>query len=55
MNDELRELIIARAPIRTIKEAARTHGTYFLRDSAIAAALSGQTTLEEVGRVTFSE
>jgi general secretion pathway protein E len=55
MNDELRELIIARAPIRSIKEAARMHGTYFLRDSAIAAALSGQTTLEEVGRVTFSE
>lgn len=55
MNDELRELIIARAPIRTIKEKARSYGTSFLRDSALRAAANGQTTLEEVVRVTFSE
>jgi general secretion pathway protein E len=55
MNDELRELIIARAPIRTIKERARAHGTAFLRESALAAAAQGKTTLEEVVRVTFSE
>lgn len=55
MNDELRELIIARAPIRTIKEKARMSGTIFLRDSALAAAARGQTTLEEVVRVTFSD
>lgn len=55
MNDELRELIIARAPIRTIKERARAHGTTFLRDSALSAAARGLTTLEEVVRVTFSE
>jgi general secretion pathway protein E len=55
MNDELREMIIARAPIRSIKEKARAYGTTFLRDSALAAAARGQTTLEEVMRVTFSE
>lgn len=55
MNDELRELIIARAPIRVIKEAATRNGTRFLRDAAIDAALAGTTTIEEVNRVTFSE
>jgi general secretion pathway protein E len=55
MNDELRELIIARAPIRAIKDAALRNGTRFLRDAAVAAACAGLTTIEEVNRVTFSE
>jgi general secretion pathway protein E len=55
MNDELRELIVSRAPIRTIKEAARATGTRFLRDAALALAASGRTTLEEVDRVTFAD
>lgn len=55
MNDELRELIVARAPIRAIKEAARASGTRLMREAAINAAISGMTTLEEVARVTFSE
>lgn len=55
MNDELRELIVARAPIRSIKEMARANGTIFLRDSAIAMAAAGRTTLEEVDRVTFAD
>ena len=55
LNDELREMIVARAPIRSIKEAARAHGTRFLRDSAMALAAEGQTTLEELNRVTFAD
>lgn len=55
MNDRLRELIVSRAPISTIKEAAQANGTRFLRDSAIAAALDGITTLEEINRVTFAD
>ncbi len=55
LNDELRELIIARAPIRAIKAAAQANGTRFLRDSAIAAVLEGITTLEEINRVTFAD
>ncbi|MFM9438391.1 general secretion pathway protein E [Janthinobacterium sp. CG_23.3] len=55
MNDELRELIIARAPIRAIKDAAVRNGTRFLRDAAVDAALAGITTIEEVNRVTFSQ
>ena len=53
LNDELRELIIGRAPIRTIKEAARANGTRFLRDAALEMAAAGKTTLEEINRVTF--
>ena len=53
LNDELRELIVSRAPIRTIKERARANGTRFLRESAIALAAAGRTTLEEINRVTF--
>ncbi len=53
LNDELREMIVNRAPIRTIKEAARAHGTRFLRDAALELAGQGETTLEEINRVTF--
>lgn len=55
LNDDLRELIIARAPIRDIKNAAQQAGTKFLRQSAIEAVLAGWTTLDEIDRVTFSE
>jgi general secretion pathway protein E len=53
LDDDLRELIVARAPMRTIKEAALRGGTRFLRDAAIDLWLDGQTTLEEVNRVTL--
>jgi general secretion pathway protein E len=53
LTDELRELIISRAPIRTIKDAARANGTRFLRDAALALAAEGRTTLAEINRVTF--
>ena len=53
LNDDLRELIISRAPIRLIKEAARANGTRFLRDAALELAAAGRTTLEEINRVTF--
>ena len=53
MNDELRELIVARAPARRLKEAARAAGTIPLRDAARALVEAGETTLEEIDRVTF--
>jgi general secretion pathway protein E len=53
LNDELRELIVERASLRTIKEAARRSGTRFLRDSALQLVASGHTTLEEINRVTL--
>jgi general secretion pathway protein E len=53
LNDELRELIIARAPARKLKEAARAAGTVPLRDAAMQLVNAGETTLEEINRVTF--
>ncbi|TCV89638.1 GspE/PulE family protein [Sulfurirhabdus autotrophica] len=53
LNDEIRELIVAREPIRRIKEAARKNGTRFLRESALDLVAKGETTLQEVNRVTF--
>jgi general secretion pathway protein E len=53
LNDELRELIVARAPARKLKEAARAAGTIPLRDAALALVQAGETTLEEINRVTF--
>jgi len=53
MNDELRELIVARAPARKLKEVARAAGTIPLRDAALALVEAGETTLEEIDRVTF--
>ena len=53
LNDELRELITSRAPVRQLKEAAHRSGTVLLRDAALDAVKHGHTTLEEINRVTF--
>jgi general secretion pathway protein E len=55
LNDEIRELIVERAPIRKIKEAAIAHGTRFLRESALDLVRAGETTLAEINRVTLVE
>jgi general secretion pathway protein E len=52
LDDELRELIVTRAPIGQIKEIARMKGTKLLRDAALDMAWAGYTTIEEVNRVT---
>lgn len=51
LNDDIRELIINRSSIRQIKDAAAQHGTYSLRDSALAMVMQGETTLEEIRKV----
>ncbi len=53
LNDELRELISSRQPIRVIKEAAHRFGTHDLREAALELVRRGQTTLAEINRVTF--
>jgi general secretion pathway protein E len=53
LTDELREMIVAREPIRALKDKARANGTRFLRDSALALVREGATNLQEVNRVTF--
>ncbi len=53
LTDEIREMIVARASIRALKEQARREGTRFLRDVALELVREGHTTLQEVNRVTF--
>jgi general secretion pathway protein E len=53
LTDELREMIVAREPIRSLKDVARRGGTTFLRDAALALVRDGRTSLEEINRVTF--
>ncbi|HEV8646155.1 MAG TPA: ATPase, T2SS/T4P/T4SS family, partial [Burkholderiales bacterium] len=53
LNDEMRELISTRQPVRAVKEAARKLGTRSLREAALDLVARGETTLEEVNRVTF--
>jgi len=55
MNDELRELIVSKAPVSQLKQAARRSGTVFLREAAIEKMVQGLTTLPEINRVTFIE
>ncbi len=53
LNDELREMIVAREPIRKLKEAAKRSGMTTIRESAIVTVGKGITTLQEINRVTF--
>jgi general secretion pathway protein E len=53
LNDEIREMIVARQPVRLIKEAAHRNGTRFLREAALERVRQGETTLQEINRVTF--
>ena len=53
LTDELREMIVARRPIRELKELARRGGTTLLREAALALVRDGRTSLEEINRVTF--
>ena len=53
MNDEMREAIVNRAPARQLKELAQQAGVQLIRAAALELVRRGQTTLEEVNRVTI--
>jgi general secretion pathway protein E len=53
LNDEIREMIIDKRPIRHVKEAARLNGTRTLREAALELVKNGETTLDEIKRVTL--
>ncbi|WP_310389765.1 GspE/PulE family protein [Roseateles sp.] len=55
LDDELRDLIAARAPMSRIKEAARERGMRTLREAAVALVRRGESTLEELDRVTLAD
>jgi general secretion pathway protein E len=51
LDDELRELIVTREPVRRVKEAAYRKGTRMLRDVGLDLVRRGETTLQELNRV----
>ena len=55
MDDDIRDLLVRQAPISQIKQVARGKGFMSLRDSAVSLAMQGQTTVEEINRVTPRE
>jgi len=52
LNDEIREAIVNRVPVRQLKELARQAGVQLIRSAALELVRRGRTTIEEVNRVT---
>jgi type IV pilus assembly protein PilB len=48
-------MLIERRPSTEIKKVAKQEGMVSLRESALAKAFAGFTTLEEINKVTFVE
>jgi type IV pilus assembly protein PilB len=53
LSDRIREMIIDRRPTSEIKRIAREEGMITLRESGLAKAKLGITTLREINKVTF--
>ncbi|WP_148716368.1 GspE/PulE family protein [Chitinolyticbacter meiyuanensis] len=53
LNDELKQGIAARGPAVEIKQLAASHGFISMRQVALKAVARGETTLQEINRVTF--
>lgn len=51
-DDRMRELIVAKAPISQVKALAATTGTRSMREAGLALVAAGETTLQEINRVT---
>ncbi|MDM7461831.1 MAG: ATPase, T2SS/T4P/T4SS family [bacterium] len=54
VNAEIAELIVRRAPLSDIKEAAKANGMKELREDGLIKVLEGMTTPDEVRRVVFT-
>jgi type IV pilus assembly protein PilB len=54
MNEELRELIVRRAPVSDIRDAGKAAGMKELREDGLIKVLEGITTPDEVMRVVFT-
>ncbi len=55
LNDEIRDLILARESAHIIKETAKQTGLITLREATLKKVLAGITTIEELVRVAFEE
>jgi type IV pilus assembly protein PilB len=54
VNDEIAELIVRRAPLADVREAAKANGMLLLREDGLRKVLAGVTTPDEVLRVVFT-
>jgi len=54
INDEIAELIVRRAPLNDVRDAARANGMLELREDGLRKVLEGITTPDEVMRVVFT-
>lgn len=54
VNDEIAELVVKRAPLADIREAAKANGMHELREDGLEKVLQGITTPDEVMRVVFT-
>jgi general secretion pathway protein E len=52
LDDALRDLIVARAPLAQLKQAARLAGLVSVREAVLTLVADGLTTLDEADRVT---
>ena len=55
ISERVRRLVLERADVVEIERAARAEGMRTMREDGLAKAQGGQTTLEEVLRVTQAE
>jgi len=54
INEEIRELVVRRAPVSDIRDAGKSSGMKELREDGLFKVLEGVTTPEEVMRVVFT-
>jgi type IV pilus assembly protein PilB len=54
VNEEIADLIVRRAPVSEVRNAARANGMKMLREDGLRKVLAGTTTPEEIQRVVFT-
>jgi type IV pilus assembly protein PilB len=54
MNSEIAELVVRRAPLQDIRDAAKANGMAEMKEDGLAKILAGVTTPDEVMRVVFT-
>lgn len=54
VNEEIADLIVRRAPVSEVRNAARANGMKMLKEDGLRKVLAGTTTPEEIQRVVFT-
>ena len=55
INDEIRRLMLERAPSNLVKQAAMKNGMQTLRDAGIKKLIQGVTSVEEIVSITVAD